>query len=262
MGEPLRIPAFGFACCQGENAHSPWSCNFLTRRSFMPSILITGSNRGLGLEWARQYAVAKWKVFATCRHPAEAYGLKKFSEKYPNLSILRLDITRAEDIQAVVWELHGEPIDILLNNAGIYLEKGRLEFGCFRYQEWLQTFDTNTLGAMRVSEAFVDNVAESKKRLIVIISSHMGSITDIQSPEAYYYRSSKAALNAASQALAHQLKPKNIGVLILHPGGVNTRMSSGITTEASVKGMRQIIDQFTLADTGRFIKYDGSELPW
>jgi NAD(P)-dependent dehydrogenase (short-subunit alcohol dehydrogenase family) len=230
----------------------------------MPSIFITGSNRGLGLEWARQYAVDGWRVFATCRHPAEASELKELLEQYPKVSIHRLDVTRAEDIRAITWEMKGLPVDVLLSNAGVYLEKGRPEFGCFRYQEWAQTFDVNTFGGMRVAEALVENVASSKKRLIVAISSHMGSIAEIQSPGSYYYRTSKAALNAAMQALSHQLRPMGIGVLILHPGGVRTRMGppGGITPEVSVKGMRQIIDRFTLADSGRFMQYDGIELPW
>lgn len=230
----------------------------------MPSIFVTGSNRGLGLEWVRQYAADGWRVFATCRHPAEAAELKKLSEQYSRLSIHRLDVIRAEDIRAIIWEMKGEAIDILLSNAGVYLEKGRPEFGCFRYQEWMQSFEVNTLGGMRIAEALVENVASSKKRLIVAISSHMGSIADMQSPDSYYYRTSKAALNAAMQALSHQLRPIGVGVLILHPGGVKTRMGSsgGITAEASVKAMRQIIDRFTLADSGRFIRYDGVELPW
>jgi len=228
----------------------------------MPSVLITGSNRGLGLEWARQYAVEGWRVYATCRHPAEAADLHRLAEKHASLSIHRLDVTRTEDVRAIVHEVAGQPIDVLLSNAGVYLEKGRPEFGCFRYQEWAQTIDVNTFGGMRVAEALVDNIAASRKRLIVAISSHMGSIADIQSPDSYYYRSSKAALNAAMQALSHQLRPLGIGVLILHPGGVKTRMGPGMAPETSVRGMRQIIDRFTMADTGRFLRWDGTELPW
>ncbi len=228
----------------------------------MPSVLITGSNRGLGLEWARQYAIESWRVYATCRHPAEAADLHKLAEKHSNLTLHRLDVTRTEDIRAIVHEVGGQPIDVLLSNAGVYLEKGRPEFGCFRYQEWAQTIDVNTFGGMRVAEALVDNVAASRKKLIVAISSHMGSISDIQSPDSYYYRSSKAALNAAMQALSHQLRPLGVGVLILHPGGVKTRMGPGMAPETSVRGMRQIIDRFTMADTGRFLRWDGAEMPW
>ncbi len=230
----------------------------------MPSIFITGSNRGLGLEWVRQCADDGWRVFATCCHPAEAFELRKLAEQYPQVSIHRLDVTIAEDIRAIIWEMEGEPIDILLSNAGVYLEKGGPEFGCFRYQEWAQTFAVNTMGSMRIAEALIDNVTRSDRKLIVAISSHMGSIADIQNPDSYYYRSSKAALNAAMQGLSVQLRPLGIGVLILHPGGVKTRMGppGGITPEKSIREMRQVIDRFTLADSGRFLQYDGTELPW
>ena len=100
---------------------------------YMSSIFITGSNRELGLEWVRQYADDKWRVFASCRHPAEANDLKKLAEQCPTINIHRLDITLPEDIRAIIWEMEGEPIDILLSNAGTYLEKGGPEFGCFRY---------------------------------------------------------------------------------------------------------------------------------
>ncbi len=230
----------------------------------MPSIFITGSNRGLGLEWVQQYASDGWKVFATCRHPGDAFELRELAEQHPATSIHRLDVTVQEDIQAITWEMEGESVDILLSNAGIYLEKGESEFGCSRYQEWAQTFAVNTMGSLRVAEALVENVARSKKKLIVAISSHMGSIADIQSPGSYYYRSSKAALNAVMRNLSVQLRPLGIGILILHPGGVTTRMGprAGITPEESVRGMRQVIDRFTLADSGRFFQYDGTELPW
>ncbi len=228
----------------------------------MSSVFITGSNRGIGLEWVRSFAADGWRVFASCRHPAEAAELHRLADGNSNVSIHRLDVTDAEDIRAVIWEMEGIPIDILLNNAGVYLEKQRPEFGCFRYQEWMRTFDVNTLGAMRVTEALIENVTRGKKRLVVATSSHMGSIADIQSADSYYYRSSKAALNAAMQALSHQLKPLKVAVLILHPGGVKTRMGPGMSTAESVRRMRKIIDAFTLADTGKFLRFDGSELSW
>lgn len=230
----------------------------------MQSILITGSNRGLGLEWARQYAYDGWRVFATCRHPAEARSLQDLAEEQKTVSIHRLDVTALEDIRALRWELEGEPIDILLSNAGVYLEKGQPQCGYLSYEDWARTFEVNTIGAARIVEAFVDNTALSQKRLVVAISSHMGSIVDIGSPGSYYYRSSKAALNAAMQGLSVELKPRGIGVLILHPGGVKTRMGppNGISPEESVRGMRAVIGRFTLADSGRFLRYDGTEMPW
>ncbi len=230
----------------------------------MPSILITGSNRGLGIEWAHQYAVEGWRVFATCRYPAEATALAKLAEQHSTISLHRLDITVPEDLRALFWELEQEPIDILVNNAGIYIEKDSVQFGSLCYHDWARTFEVNTMGAMRVSEYFAENVARSEKRLIVAVSSHMGSIADIESPGNYYYRSSKAALNAAMQGLAALLKSRGVGVLILHPGGVKTRMGPkhGISPEHSVRAMRLIVERFTMEQTGRFFRYDGAPMPW
>jgi NAD(P)-dependent dehydrogenase (short-subunit alcohol dehydrogenase family) len=230
----------------------------------MSSTLITESNRGLGREWARQYAMEGWRVFATCRHPAEASALTKLAEQHSTLTIHWLDVTVPEDLRALFRELEEEPIDILLNNAGIYIEKNSAQFGSLCYRDWARTFEVNTMGAMRVSEYFTENIARSKKRLIIAVSSHMGSIADIESPGEYYCRSSKAALNAAMQGLAAVLKPRGIAVLILHPGGMRTRMGprGGISPEESVRGMRRIVEKFTLERTGRFIKFDCTPMPW
>lgn len=230
----------------------------------MPSVFITGTNRGLGLEWVRQYAHERWRVYASCRHPAEALELAALARGNPSVTIHRLDVTRADDIRAIIWEMEGNSVDVLICNAGIYLEKGLPEFGCLRYSEWDNTFEVNTKGSIRVMEALVENVGISKRKLIVVISSHMGSIADIQSPGSYYYRSSKAALNAAVQGLSVELKGRGIGMLILHPGGVKTRMGprNGISPEESVAGMRSMIEKFTMDDTGCFFRYDGERMPW
>ncbi|MDZ7700492.1 MAG: SDR family oxidoreductase [Deltaproteobacteria bacterium] len=231
----------------------------------MPNVLITGSNRGLGLEWVRQYAEEGWRVFATCRHPAEAQSLRELSGQHPEVSIHRLDVTVVEDIRGLFWELEGIPVDVLLGNAGVYLEKNVAEFGSLCYHDWLRTLEVNTMGTVRVAERFLENIAQSQKRLIVAVSSHMGSIADIQDPGSYYYRSSKAALNAVMEGLAVKLKPRGIGVLILHPGGVRTRMGPphGISARESVRGMRRIVQDFQLErDTGRFVKYDLAPMPW
>jgi NAD(P)-dependent dehydrogenase (short-subunit alcohol dehydrogenase family) len=230
----------------------------------MPSIFITGSNRGLGLEWARQYVHEGWRVFATCRHPAEAHELKELAEEYALVSIHRLDVTSSEDIRAIRWELEGEPIDILVSNAGVYLEKGKPQFGCLSHEDWIRTLEVNTVGGMLVIEALIENVEQSQRRLVVAVSSHMGSIADIHEPGSYYYRSSKAALNAAMQGLSVELKPRGIGVLILHPGAVRTRMGprQGFSPQESVHAMRERIREFTLENSGRFIRYDGTEMPW
>jgi NAD(P)-dependent dehydrogenase (short-subunit alcohol dehydrogenase family) len=230
------------------------------------SILITGSNRGLGLEWARQYAGLGWRVYATCRSPDAAEDLHALSTQHTNLSIHPLDVSSPTDISQLSAELKGEPIDLLINNAGVYFERwGKDRLGVIDYQDWQQTLAVNTLGPMRVAEALMDNVAASRRRLLVNITSHMGSIADIGSPNDYAYRSSKAALNAAMVGLAHEVKPRGIGVLLLHPGWVRTRMggeSAPLSPEQSVEGMRRLIDGFSLARSGIFLRYDGRAMPW
>lgn len=231
----------------------------------MPSILVTGANRGLGLEWCRQYARDGWRVYATCRHPESADDLLALAHRYAHLSLHRLDVTDAEAIYALRSELGEAPIDVLVNNAGVYLEKYAPD-AAIRYDEWLHTLAVNTLGAVRVSEALAHNVARSERRTIVAISSHMGSIADISAPGSYCYRSSKAALNAAMKGLALAYRPLGIGVLILHPGWVKTRMGgwdeAPLTPEISVAGMRRLVDGYTPEMNGRFLRYDGRELPW
>jgi NAD(P)-dependent dehydrogenase (short-subunit alcohol dehydrogenase family) len=232
----------------------------------MESILITGSNRGLGLEWAEQYAEAGWRVYATCRHPEQADALRMIESAYRNLTVHRLDVTREEEIAALASELEGEPIDVLLNNAGIYFEKFvEEELDTIDYGNWEETLRVNSLGAMRVSAAFCEHVARSERRLVVAITSHMGSIAEIESPGDYAYRSSKAALNAAMKGLSLALQPLGVGVLLLHPGWVQTRMGgpgATITTNTSVSGMRKLVENFQLADTGHFYRFDGSIIPW
>ncbi|WP_455208901.1 SDR family oxidoreductase [Kaarinaea lacus] len=232
----------------------------------MNSVLVTGSNRGLGLEWVRQYSKTGWRVYATCRFPEQADELQALASQSDNMTIHRLDVTRDDQLSAVVKDLAGESIDILVNNAGVYHEQwGKDPLGNINYEDWQHTFAVNTLGPMRVSEAFIENIVGSKKRLIVAITSHMGSIADIASGNDYAYRSSKAALNAAMKGLSYETATRNVGVLILHPGWVRTRMggeSAPLTTQQSVEGMRKLVENFNLSESGSFFRYDGSPIPW
>ena len=203
----------------------------------MSSVFVTGSNRGLGLEWCRQYAEAGWRVFATCRHPESADALHDLARIQPLLSV---------------------------NNAGLYLEK-YAPTAELRYDEWRQTLEVNTLSPLRVTEALLELVARSQRRLVVAISSHMGSIAEISAPGDTYYRSSKAALNAAMKGLSLALSERGIGVLLLHPGWVRTRMGgwdAPLTVAESVAGMRARVDAFSLDMSGRFLRYDGADIPW
>lgn len=232
----------------------------------MNSILITGSNRGLGLEWVRQYVDSGWRVYATCRFPEQATELQQLAAAQPNISIHRLDVTRSAELHSLFEELNGCAIDILVNNAGVYFERwGKDTLGQINYDDWQQTYKVNTLGAMRVSEALIDNVVRSDQKLIVAITSHMGSIAEITAPGDYAYRSSKAALNAVMRGLSVGMAEQGVAVVMLHPGWVRTRMggeSAPLGIAESVSAMRVVVAQFSLERSGRFFRYDGVEIPW
>ncbi|MGB3212495.1 MAG: SDR family oxidoreductase [Desulforhopalus sp.] len=231
----------------------------------MKRILITGSNRGLGLEFTRQYLESGWRVYATCRRPAEADSLRMLCDIHCSLSIHRLDITRQEDISSLCHELRDISLNILINNAGVYFRKRNEGVECIHYGDWQRTLEVNTLGTVRVTEALLRNIEKSEDTgLVVVISNQVGGIVDIDGLADMYYRSSKAALNAAMQGVAVALLPKNVGVLLLHPGGVMTRMgpTKGISKRESVDGMRQVIETFSMDKSGAFFTYDGHEMQW
>jgi NAD(P)-dependent dehydrogenase (short-subunit alcohol dehydrogenase family) len=230
----------------------------------MPSALVTGSNRGIGLEWCRQYAEAGWRVFATCRHPDAAEELQGLADRHPQLSVYRLDVVQPDSLEELRVNLQHESIDVLVNNAGVYFEK-YVHPETLNYETWMQTFEVNALGPMRMAEALLEQVARSERRLIVNMTSHMGSIAEIEAPGDYYYRSSKAALNAAMKGLSIALKERGVGVMLLHPGWVRTRMGgrdAPILPAESVAGMRSLAERFGMDMTGRFFRYNGSEIPW
>jgi NAD(P)-dependent dehydrogenase (short-subunit alcohol dehydrogenase family) len=231
----------------------------------MSTILITGTNRGLGLEFVRQYAKDSWQVHACCREPDKARELRQLASQYKNISVHDLDVADHKEIEALGKTLGDTPIDIVLNNAGVYAGNSDESFGSLNYQAWNHAFRINTMAAAKMAEVFAEQVTHSDNRLIAALSSLMGSMADNGSGGSYLYRSSKAALNAVMVSLARDLKTRRIGTLVLHPGWVKTDMggpNAEITTEVSVRGMRKVMEQFTLKDSGRFIAYDGKELPW
>jgi len=231
-----------------------------------PTVVISGSNRGLGLQWVRHYVQRGWRVCAACRFPEQADELNRLAAEHDNLIVHRLDVTNEQEIRALADTMDDIPIDLLINNAGVYFEQwGKDPLGSINYHDWQQSFNVNTLGAMRLSEALFDNIAASDKRLIVAITSHMGSITDISTPSDYAYRSSKAALNASMKGLAFEAARYKVGVLLLHPGWVRTRMggdTAPLGVSESVEGMSRLVDNYTSAQSGSFFRYDGSEIPW
>ena len=230
----------------------------------MPTVLITGANRGIGLEFARSFADDGWQVRACCRNPDKAKELKSLCAGSDGAATLhRLDVTDGLKAASLARELADEPIDILLNNAGI--AGPRTGFGETDYDEWLPVFAVNTLAPMRLAERFVNHVARSDRKLIVNISSSMGSIGDNSGSGAYIYRSSKAALNMVTKCLSIDLAGRGICVVAFHPGWVQTDMGgkgAAIAPAESVRGMRAVIDRLSVRDTGGFFNYDGSKIPW
>ncbi len=225
------------------------------------SALITGAGRGIGLELARQYAGEGWRVHATCRDSKGASALEKLGG---DIVIHRLDVTKAVQVAALARDLKGEPIDLLVNNAGRAGARDR-SFGNLDFDVWEDVFRVNALGPVRVAEALVDLIAASTRKQIVSITSRMGSIGSNNDGGSYAYRSTKAALNAAMKSLSIELARRKIAVFVFHPGWVRTNMggrSASLTPKKSVEGMRALIDRLTLSDSGRFLDYDGAEIPW
>jgi NAD(P)-dependent dehydrogenase (short-subunit alcohol dehydrogenase family) len=231
----------------------------------MPSTLITGSNRGLGLEFARQYAADRWQVYATCRNPNSASELRKLADASDqNVQVLALDVTDLASIKAAAAALDGQAIDLLLNNAGVGGPRGQT-IGNIDYDAWAKVLDVNTMGPLRVSEAFVENVARSERKLVVTLTSGMGSIGDNTSGGAFAYRSSKAAVNMVMRSLAIDLAPRGITCLVINPGWVQTDMGGphgNLTPAESVTRLRRLIEGFGPSHSGMFFNHDGREYAW
>jgi len=188
------------------------------------NVLITGTNRGLGLEFARQYATAGWQVFACCRNPHKADALQRLKLKQGEmLSIHALDVADFARIDQLAKQLSGNTIDVLINNAGVY-QYGGESFGSIDYEACLQSFRINAMAPLKMAEAFIQHIANSEQKKIINITSKLGSIDDNRSGHHYLYRSSKAALNMVTKNLAIDLATYGITTIVLHPGLVQTDM--------------------------------------
>jgi len=203
-------------------------------------------------------------VHAGCRQPNRADDLRALADASGGKVVVHhLDVTDGLQVEGLARELADEGIDILLNNAGIY--GPRTGFGVTELDEWQQVLTVNAFAPLRMAECFVDHVARGRRKLIVNISSNMGSIANTTSGGSYPYRASKAALNMISKTLSVDLAGRGIAVVALHPGWVKTDMGGSgaqIATATSVGGLRQVIDGLTLKDSGRFFDYEGRALPW
>ncbi|HWA44102.1 MAG TPA: SDR family oxidoreductase [Hypericibacter adhaerens] len=223
----------------------------------MHTVLVTGANRGIGLEFVRQYAEEGWKIHACCRDPKNAEALAAIKG---DITIHRLDVTDDKQIAHLVKELKGDAIDIVINNAGVGGGDDSTD-----PEEWLKVFQINSIAPVRVAEALLPNLEMGSGKIVASLTSRMGSIADNGSGGSYAYRSSKAALNAAMKSLAIDWHRRGIIVVVAHPGWVKTDMggpSALISPQRSVSGLRQKLSALKLADSGGFFNYDGSVLPW
>jgi NAD(P)-dependent dehydrogenase (short-subunit alcohol dehydrogenase family) len=229
----------------------------------MPTVLITGASRGLGFEFARQYAADGWDVIATCRDPARADALRALG---PKVRIEQLDVRDFGEIARVAKRLDGEAIDVLIANAGINRARG-MSLTAIDVVAWSETFVVNTMAPLACAAAFLPHVARSNQRKMAAVSSRVGSIAGFPRGGEYVYRSSKTALNSAWNAFTID-HPEVITVL-LSPGLVETDMTRNVydsagmlTPEQSIAGLRAVIAKLRPEDTGGFFHTTGERVPW
>ena len=231
----------------------------------MPTILITGANRGLGLEFTRQYLTEGCTVIAACRTPGTAQALQQLErDSRGALTLLEVDVADGASVKRAASRLSAATIDVLVNCAGLIGAHGQT-IGSLDYADWMRVLEVNLMGPARMCEAFLEQVARSQRRLIVTITSGMGSLADNTSGGSIPYRTSKAAVNMLMRSAALDLRPRGITCVVLNPGWVKTDMggpNAKLAPEESVGAMRRLMAKLGAKDSGRFYNHDGREYPW
>ena len=226
----------------------------------MSTALITGAARGLGLDFTRQYAAKGWKVLACARKPDGLKGIKGDIHHH------KLEVTDYKAVKELARELSGEAIDVLICNAGVggdREQRGQV-LGALDADEMRRIFEINTLAPLMMAEAFVEHVVRSRRKKLIAITSILGSLANNNGGR-YAYRASKTALNMEWNCLAKELAGRGVICVALHPGWVQTDMggpTATLTIEQSVPSMVKVIEALRPSDNGRYVSYDGSELPW
>ena len=237
---------------------------------YVPTVLVTGANRGIGLELARQYAARGWKVIGTARKPAEAKELNALAAASEGRVVVEaLDVMDLAAIDALAKKYAGQPVDILFNNAGVTGGGQNQQFG--RNMQW-ELFDTvhrtNVVGPLKMAEAFLPHLEAGYQKKISNVSSSQGSIGSTKNGMLYIYRSSKAALNMVMKNLANQLRGKGIAIALIDPGPVDTDMMAGLPKKmlrpvaTAGSDLIRVTDQLSMENSGTFWTFDGTELPW
>ena len=223
-----------------------------------PTVLVTGANRGIGLEYARQFAAKGYTVIGTARDPADAKDLSAVAKR-----VEQLDVADAASVAALARRLDGVAIDILVNNAGLF-DRRDVSVETVDFATMERTFAVNTLGPLRVVQALMPNLRKGKRKLIVNMSSQLGSIEN-SNGRWYAYRASKAALNQVNKVLSAELGPEGFICTVMHPGWVRTDMGGSNATyspQGSVSGLIAVIEALRPADNGRFFDFKGNPIPW
>ncbi|NKB44481.1 MAG: SDR family NAD(P)-dependent oxidoreductase [Alphaproteobacteria bacterium] len=239
---------------------------FATFSARADTVLITGSNRGLGFDLASQYAADGWTVIATSRTPGDDAALQDLGAKYDTVRIEALDVTDHAQIDALADKLRGTAIDILIDNAGVLGNPGMQRLGNLDFSIAQHLFETNTLGPLKIADAFLEHVEASKTKKVMNISSVVGSIA-LTGGNIYFYRASKTALNMLMRNLAKDTENRGIIVGMIHPGVVDTDMSAPfdipkISVQDSATGVRDVIEWYTQETSGTFMQYTGEPMAW
>ena len=235
-----------------------------------PTVLITGSNRGLGLEFSRQYAAAGWNVIATCRNPKKAKELQLLAEEYNQVAVEKMDVTSQPEVDFVADTYHDQPIDVLLNNAGIYGTLEKQALGTFDFEELKRVFDVNTIGSLRVSAAFIGNVIASDQKKIISLGGGMGTPTIGSMFGGHYFmKMSKAAHLSAMGTLQADVDDTGIIITMISPGRVDTQLmrdsgwtGKSISAEKSAGLVISLIARLEPEMKGRLVMYNGMIIPW
>ncbi|MBT4740976.1 MAG: SDR family oxidoreductase [Rhodospirillaceae bacterium] len=233
------------------------------------TVLITGANRGIGLEFVRHYADAGYTVIATARNPSTADDLNSLAAANKSIHVEELDVNDFAEIDGLAEKYQGTAIDVLVNNAGITGRPERQRFGTIDYATFASVMSTNAQGPLKITEAFTAHVASSDEKKVAVVTSSEGSIAGATSNRQPFYRASKAAVNMIMRNISHSLKDQGIVVVLVNPGPVDTDMMARArgrmplrTTTLAVDEMVTVIDNATLNDTATFYNFDGTVLPW
>ena len=229
----------------------------------MATVLITGTNRGIGLEFVKQFMGRGDTVLAACRDVDGAADLRQLAAGKDNPELFQLDVADQQSMENLAGRLSGRAIDIFVNNAGVY--GPRTAFGGVDGKDWAEVLQVNSIAPLLLTQLLMDNFRAGTDRKLVYITSKMGSIDDNRGGGSYIYRSSKAALNAVVKSIAVDLAGEGFKAAVLHPGWVLTDMGGPnalLDTETSVSGMMAVIDTLNSADSGSFFNYDGNPVPW